>query len=84
MTAHREVVYHIIVGLLIGLMGGMIGYWFMVSSILIKANGASNLYHMPHCHSYQGTVIGNDIGDQYFLTEDAAEDAGFQKAKNCP
>lgn len=84
MNPHKEVAYNIAIGVLMGILGGMLGYWFMVSSILIKANGASGIYHLPHCRSYEATEIGNDTGDRYYLTEASAQAVGFQKAKNCP
>ncbi|MFH0814802.1 MAG: hypothetical protein V1902_01790 [Candidatus Falkowbacteria bacterium] len=52
----------------------------------IKGNvsrDGKKIYHLPTCSSYKLTAVDSDSGEQYFMTEDEAQLAGFAKARNC-
>jgi micrococcal nuclease len=41
------------------------------------------IYHLPHCASYDKTVIDEATGEKWFCSEQEAENAGWRKALNC-
>lgn len=41
-------------------------------------------YHLPGCKFYDQVIMELDIGEQYFCTEQEAQEAGFRKASSCP
>lgn len=55
---------------------------------VIKANidksTKTQLYYYPGCAQYDYVIVEKDIGEAWFCTEAAAEQAGFTKAKTCP
>jgi hypothetical protein len=73
----------ITIALLVSIIGILLAFRFVSGSVLVKGNGSSMIYHTRQCASYAATIIGNDAGDRYFLSEVAAKDAGYRKAKNC-
>jgi len=50
----------------------------------ISERGYGKIYLIPGCVSYNSVKIDTRKGEQYFCTEQEAEDAGFRKAINCP
>jgi hypothetical protein len=71
------------IALLVSVIGVLLAFRFVSGNVLVKGNGSSMIYHTRQCASYAATIIGNDVGDRYFLSETAAHDAGYRKAKNC-
>jgi len=57
---------------------------------IIKANIDKNKYednkkyYFPGCAQYEFTVVEKDLGEDWFCTEKAAQEAGFVKADTCP
>jgi hypothetical protein len=47
----------------------------------IRGNRHSNIYHLPGCPGYKTMSPANIVP---FASEDAAQHAGYRKAKNCP
>ena len=47
---------------------------------VIIGNKNSGIYHVPGCKSYDKVAPHNR---EYFCTEEAAQKAGFRKARNC-
>lgn len=41
-------------------------------------------YHLPNCRDYDRVKIDLDRGEDYYCTEEKAQQAGFIKAVNCP
>lgn len=42
------------------------------------------IYYYPGCPQYNFTVVEKDMGEDWFCSREAAQAAGFAKAKNCP
>jgi len=42
-----------------------------------------HFYHLPSCRHYNQIVLDEDIGEQFFCTEQEAKDAGFTLAPDC-
>ena len=57
------------------------------ASCIIKGNisqtSGERIYHVPGCEYYEQTQITEIAGEQWFCTEQAAEQAGWRKALNC-
>jgi len=47
----------------------------------IRGNRNSKIYHLPGCPGYETMSPANIVP---FASEDAAQHAGYRKAKNCP
>jgi endonuclease YncB( thermonuclease family) len=43
----------------------------------------THLYHFPTCRHYNQIVLDEDLGEQFFCTEEEAKDAGFTLAPDC-
>jgi len=41
------------------------------------------IYHVPGCTQYPFAVVEEDIGEQWFCTEDEARAAGYTKSERC-
>lgn len=50
----------------------------------IDKNSGVKKYYYPGCAQYNFTIVGKDIGEQWFCTEKEAQAAGFVKADTCP
>jgi len=50
----------------------------------IHARNKTKFYHLPGCKSYSNTKIETFRGEEWFCSEEEAEEAGFKKAENCP
>jgi micrococcal nuclease len=53
---------------------------------VIKGNsrhGNGKIYTMPRCPNYDQVVVEENVGDQYFCSEEEATRAGYAKAGNC-
>jgi endonuclease YncB( thermonuclease family) len=48
-----------------------------------KSDGTKT-YHFPGCSEYERTIVELDIGEQWFCTEEEAQQAGYAKATHCP
>jgi len=42
-----------------------------------------HFYHLPNCRHYNQIVLDEDIGEQFFCSEQEARDAGFILAPDC-
>jgi micrococcal nuclease len=40
-------------------------------------------YYFPGCTQYEFTIVEKDIGEEWFCTEEEAQEAGFEKSKTC-
>lgn len=40
-------------------------------------------YYLPSCAQYPFTIVEEDLGEQWFCNEQAAQEAGFTKAETC-
>lgn len=47
----------------------------------VRGNRRSNVYHLPHCPSYEAVSSGNRVS---FTSERDAAQAGYRRAGNCP
>ncbi|OGG31308.1 hypothetical protein A3A63_01325 [Candidatus Gottesmanbacteria bacterium RIFCSPLOWO2_01_FULL_46_9] len=43
----------------------------------------AHLYHLPTCRHYNQIVMDEDMGEQFFCSEDEAKKAGFTLAPDC-
>ena len=50
----------------------------------ISERGFGKVYFVEGCTSYTQTKIDTQRGEQYFCTEEEAEEAGFRKSELCP
>ena len=50
----------------------------------ISTRGFGKTYLLPGCDNYKTVKIDFSKGEQYFLTAEEAESAGYRKATNCP
>lgn len=56
---------------------------------LIKGNIDKNKYednkkyYFPGCAQYEFTIVEKDLGENWFCSEEEAQEAGFTKAKSC-
>ena len=41
-------------------------------------------YHLPECAEYNRTIVELHLGEQWFCSEKEANQAGYNKSKNCP
>lgn len=82
-ACYRDIICNIAIALIVSVFGVLVAFHYVSGRILVKGNGGSMIYHTNECASYGSTVIGNDEGDRYFLTEASAQEAGYRKAKNC-
>ena len=57
------------------------------SKCIIKGNYDSGTkeykYYLPNCAQYKFTIVEEDIGEQWFCTEEEALKAGYVKAATC-
>ncbi len=47
-----------------------------------KSDGVKT-YHFPGCQEYERTIVELDIGEQWFCTEQEAQQAGYTRAEHC-
>ena len=50
----------------------------------ISTRGYGRIYLLPGCDNYETVKIDFTKGEQYFCTEEEAQEADFRKATNCP
>ncbi|MFH0749652.1 MAG: thermonuclease family protein [Candidatus Gottesmanbacteria bacterium] len=49
----------------------------------IDNSTGTHFYHFPSCRHYNQIVLDEDIGEQFFCSEQEAKDAGFILASDC-
>jgi endonuclease YncB( thermonuclease family) len=49
----------------------------------IDKSNQEKTYHFPGCQEYDRTIVELDIGEQWFCSEQEAQNAGYTKAKHC-
>lgn len=50
----------------------------------VSFNTGAKIYHIPGCENYYDVKINSAYGERYFCSEQAARNAGWRKAWNCP
>ncbi len=50
----------------------------------IHARKKTKIYHLPKCPNYKTTIVETFRGEEWFCSEEEAQEAGFKKAENCP
>ena len=50
----------------------------------VKFGTNERIYHLPNCPDYGATKIDSRYGERFFCSEQAARNAGWRKAWNCP
>lgn len=50
----------------------------------IDPNSGRKIYYFSGCSQYEFTIIEKDIGENWFCTEEEAQEAGFVRSKTCP